>query len=96
MKDTAAKTSGASSADDILDARLAYETRLVLSRDPTASRTGGAAKFYKEALAMPKRPALVNASMNMSDKIVGQRRFQAENWMRLRLWAASCLILMPL
>jgi hypothetical protein len=64
MKDTAEKTSGASSADFILDTRLAYETRLVLSRNPTARELAVLRNFYKEALAMPIRPVVVRASMN--------------------------------
>ena len=63
IKETAAKTSGASSADDILDGRLAYETRLVLSRDPTPRELAALRAFYSKALEMPKEPALLNASM---------------------------------
>jgi hypothetical protein len=65
MKETAAKTSGASSADDILAARLAYETRLVLSRAPTGRELAALRAFYSKALGMPKEPALVNASMKL-------------------------------
>ena len=64
MKDTAEKTSAASSADFILDTRLAYETRLVLSRDPTPRELAVLRKFYKKALGMPAGPAVVRASMN--------------------------------
>jgi Protein of unknown function (DUF1549)/Protein of unknown function (DUF1553)/Planctomycete cytochrome C len=73
IKDTAEKTSGASSADFILDIRLAYETRLVLSRDPTARELAVLRTFYKQALAMPKRPAVVKASMNLSATSLGKR-----------------------
>jgi hypothetical protein len=62
MKVTAPETSGASSTDDILDARLAYETRLVLSRDPTPRELAALRAFYGKALGIPKEPALVNAS----------------------------------
>ena len=72
MKDTAEKTSDASSANFILDTRLAYETRLVLSRDPTARELAVLRKFYKEALAMPKRPAVVKASVSLSEKSLGK------------------------
>ena len=72
IKDTAAKTSGASSADDILDTRLTYETRLVLSRDPTAHELSVLRAFYKDALTMPKPPALMKASMKLSENSLGK------------------------
>ncbi len=63
MKETPAAASD--SPDSVLDARLVYETRLVLSRDPTARELAELRGFYKEALKMPK-PALVKASMSLS------------------------------
>jgi Protein of unknown function (DUF1549)/Protein of unknown function (DUF1553)/Planctomycete cytochrome C len=66
MKDTAEKTAGLSNRDSILDTRLAYEARLVLSRDPTAGELAVLHKFYKEALAMPRQPVVVKASLNVS------------------------------
>ena len=96
MKDTAAKTSGASSADSILDARLAYETRLVLSRDPTPREMAVLREFYKAGYWHARsRPALVKASMNSLEHHRAGK-FQAENSMRSQLWAVSCLISMPL
>jgi hypothetical protein len=65
IKDTAAKPSGESTPDSVLDAKLVYETRLVLSRDPTAYELAQLRAFYKDATKMPK-PALVKASMNLS------------------------------
>jgi hypothetical protein len=65
VKDTATKPSGESTGDRVLDARLVYETRLVLSRDPTAYELAQLRAFYKDAMKMPQ-PALVNASMNLS------------------------------
>jgi len=72
MKATAAKTSDASGADDILDARLAYETRLVLSRNPTPRELAALRAFVKKALTMPKQAALVNASMKVPEKSLGK------------------------
>jgi hypothetical protein len=73
IKDTAAKTSGSSSADSILDAQLTYETRLVLSRDPTAHERAVLRKFYKDAVAMHERPAVVKANLNLSETSLGKR-----------------------
>jgi Protein of unknown function (DUF1549)/Protein of unknown function (DUF1553)/Planctomycete cytochrome C len=77
MKETAAKTSNASSADDALNARLAYETRLVLSRYPTARELNVLRAFYKQALTMPKPAAVVKASMSLSEKKVPGRELDA-------------------
>jgi hypothetical protein len=73
IKETAGKTSGASSADSVLDTRLTYETRLVLSRDPTARELAVLRKFYKEALAMGERPSVVKANLNLSETSLGKR-----------------------
>ena len=72
MKEAVAKTSDASSADDILDARLAYETRLVLSRDPTPREMTVLRAFYKQALTMPKPPALMKVSMKLPEQSLGK------------------------
>jgi hypothetical protein len=73
IKDTAEKTSGASSADSILNTQLTYETRLVLSRDPTPSELAVLRKFYKDAVAMHERPAVVKANLNLSETSLGKR-----------------------
>src|SRR5207302_8451506 len=62
METIPAKTSSASGAGETLDARLAYETRLVLSRDPTPGELTALRAFYSKALGTPREPALVNAS----------------------------------
>jgi len=77
MKDTAAKTSDASSAEDVLNARLAYETRLVLSRDPTTHELAVLRSFYKQALGMPKPAVVVKASMNLSGKKLPAKELDA-------------------
>jgi Protein of unknown function (DUF1549)/Protein of unknown function (DUF1553)/Planctomycete cytochrome C len=73
VKETAAKTSGDGSAANVFDARLAYETRLVLSRDPTPRELSVLRAFYKQALATPKPPALMNVSMKVPDKTLGKQ-----------------------
>ena len=70
IKDTPAKASD--NSDSVLDARLVYETRLVLSRDPTAHELAELRAFYKETLKMPK-PALVKASMSLSPESPGRK-----------------------
>jgi hypothetical protein len=62
MKDIPAKASD--NSDSVLDARLVYETRLVLSRDPTAHELAKLRAFYKETTT-PK-PSLVKATMSLS------------------------------
>jgi hypothetical protein len=68
LKETAAKTAAGSSAGDILDARLVYETRLVLSRDPTPRELAVLRTFYEKTGAMPTAPALMTVSMKVPDK----------------------------
>jgi hypothetical protein len=72
IKDTAEKTAGASSAGAVLDARLIYEGRLVLSRDPTAAELVVLRKFYQDALAMRNQPAVVKANLNLSQTLLGK------------------------
>jgi hypothetical protein len=73
IKDTAEKTSGVSSADFILNTQLTYETRLVLSRDPTPGELAVLRKFYKDAVAMRERPAVVKANLNLSEISLNKR-----------------------
>jgi len=72
MKEAAANTSGVSNADAILDARLAYETRLVLSRDPTPREMTVLRAFYKRALTMTKPPGLMKVSMQLPEQSSGR------------------------
>jgi len=65
METIPAKTSSASGAGETLPARLAYETRLVLSRDPTPGELTALRAFYSKALGTPREPALVNASTKL-------------------------------
>lgn len=53
----------ASLPGDILDARLAYGARLVLSRDPTASELAMLRAFFEKAQNTPGRPGLVRAAL---------------------------------
>jgi hypothetical protein len=72
IKDTAQKTAGTSSPSVILETRLTYEARLVLSRDPTAAEMVVLRKFYQDALAMHHRPAVVKANLNLSQTLLGK------------------------
>jgi hypothetical protein len=47
-----------------LDTRLAYEARLVLSREPTAGELAVLRTFYQQAVAMPGKPAVVKTSFS--------------------------------
>jgi hypothetical protein len=73
IKDTAGKTSGASDADSILNTQLTYETRLVLSRDPTPKELAVLRKFYQDAVGMHDRPTVVKANLNLSETSLGKR-----------------------
>jgi hypothetical protein len=77
MKDTVAETSDVSSAEVVLNVRLRYETRLVLSRDPTDRELAVLRTFYEEALTMPKPAAVMKASMNLSEKRATVRELDA-------------------
>jgi hypothetical protein len=72
MKEAVANTSDASSADSILDARLAYETRLILSREPTPREMNVLRAFYKQALTMTKPPGLMRVSVNPLEQSSGR------------------------
>lgn len=66
MKESFTKNSSISPDDDVLDARLADETRLVLSREPTARELSVLRSAYKKALAMAPSPAIRKASFDLS------------------------------
>jgi Protein of unknown function (DUF1553)/Protein of unknown function (DUF1549)/Planctomycete cytochrome C len=59
MKDVPASDNSAAS---LLDARLVYETRLVLSRDPTPRELARLRAFYLETVKPPK-PAIMKVSL---------------------------------
>jgi Protein of unknown function (DUF1553)/Protein of unknown function (DUF1549)/Planctomycete cytochrome C len=63
MKETAASSRDGS--QNLLDARLIYETRLVLSRDPTPRELGVLRAFFQKTLAMSDKPSLVGAKMTV-------------------------------
>jgi hypothetical protein len=70
MREAVTKTNGGSSAEDVLDARLSYETRLVLSRDPTSRELSVLRAFFKKTLALSDQPSLVPAKMKVRDNSV--------------------------
>jgi hypothetical protein len=57
------KFTGTSLPADVLDARLTYGARLVLSRDPTASELAVLRAFFEKAQNTPNRPVLVRAAL---------------------------------
>jgi hypothetical protein len=56
-------TSSNSTSADILDARLTYGARLVLSRDPTDRELAMLRGFCEKALSRPAAPALIKATL---------------------------------
>ena len=59
---TADSISPNSTSADILDARLTYGARLVLSRDPTARELTMLREFCEKALSRPTAPTLIKAA----------------------------------
>jgi Protein of unknown function (DUF1553) len=73
VKETPLK-SGAAGDEDIFQARIKYEARLVLSRDLTARELAVLLAFYKRSIAQPPGK-LVNTSLN----VLGNSRDKANN-----------------
>jgi hypothetical protein len=70
---------GTSNAGNTLDARLMYEARLVLSRDPTPGELATLRTFFEKTMAMSRQPSLVRASMDLSreSKAVSRQELDA-------------------
>jgi hypothetical protein len=75
IKDTEA--SAATSADHLLDTRLVYETRLVLSRNPTTRELSVLRTFYKQAVGMANHPTVVKASTSVPESKAPGRELEA-------------------
>jgi hypothetical protein len=71
VRETARTRSGAAATDDILESRIRYEARLVLSRDPTPNELPVLLSLYKRALGDP-RARRVNASLTVSGDSPGK------------------------
>lgn len=63
LKETVANSNNGSG--NLLDARLCYETRLVLSRDPTPRELAVLRAFFEKTLAMSDKPSFVGAKMTV-------------------------------
>jgi hypothetical protein len=70
MSEAVTRTNGGASAEQVLDARLSYETRLVLSRDPTPRELAVLRAFFKKTLALSGQPSLVPARMKVGGNLV--------------------------
>jgi Protein of unknown function (DUF1553)/Protein of unknown function (DUF1549)/Planctomycete cytochrome C len=57
-----------SNTDALLDARLRYETKLVLSRDPTPAELAILRTFFQKTLAMSANPSLVGVKMQLGER----------------------------
>jgi len=66
MMEVTADSISPSSSADILDARLTYGARLVLSRDPTDRELAMLRGFCEKALSRPAAPALIKAALRNS------------------------------
>ena len=75
IKETEA--SAATSADHLLDTRLVYETRLVLSRNPTPRELSVLRTFYKQAVGMANHPTVVKASTSVPESKAPGRELEA-------------------
>ena len=75
MKEFAPSAKVGADTSNLLDARLSYETRLVLSRDPTPKELAILHAFFQKTLAMSEQPStngekatLRNASLRKEDE----------------------------
>ena len=57
MKEFATSARGGTEMSNLLDARLSYETKLVLSRDPTPKELAILHAFFQKTLAMSEQPS---------------------------------------
>jgi hypothetical protein len=57
MTESPTNTKSGASPQGLLDARLSYETRLVLSRDPTPRELEVLRAFFQKTLAMSEQPS---------------------------------------
>jgi hypothetical protein len=77
VKETAGIRSGAAPADDLLQLRIRYEARLVLSRDPTPRELPAMLSLYKRALG-EGQPRRVDASFTSSVNSSGKTAFASD------------------
>jgi hypothetical protein len=75
MKETVAGPGN--DAGNLLDARLRYETRLVLSRDPTPRELSVLRAFFQKTLTMSEKPSLVPAKMTAGKSPAPEREDRA-------------------
>jgi hypothetical protein len=71
VNETTGTNSTGAPGEEMLDSQLAYETRLVLSRDPTPRELALLRTFYERAFTMFKAPVLVNASITGYNRSIG-------------------------
>ena len=76
MKEVAENPKGGASS--ILDVRLIYETRLVLSRDPTPKELAILRAFFEKTLAMSEKPTFVGAKMTLRNATAPQEQDAAK------------------
>ena len=64
----AVREARARSGETILDARIRFESHLVLSRDPTGKELAVLRGLFGETASTPTTPSLKNASMRFEEK----------------------------
>jgi hypothetical protein len=77
LKETSGIRSSAASADDLLQLRIRYEARLVLSRDPTPRELPAMLALYKRALG-ERQARRVDASLTVSGNSPGKAAFTSD------------------
>jgi hypothetical protein len=78
VKETARTRQGAASSDDLLERRIMYEARLVLSRDLTPRELPVMLSLYKRALGEPQARR-VDASLKFSGNSPGKAAFASDH-----------------
>lgn len=76
MKEAVANSKDGS--ENVLDARLIYETRLVLSRDPTARELSVLRSFFEKTLATSEKPSLLPAKMTPGKNSASEQQESAK------------------
>jgi hypothetical protein len=78
MHDKGGPSATNADAESGVDTRIVYAARLVLSRQPTAHELAVLRRFYQQALAMPRPPSVVKASLHLSPSSFGKQAHATE------------------
>jgi Protein of unknown function (DUF1549)/Protein of unknown function (DUF1553)/Planctomycete cytochrome C len=85
VEGTSTKAVGVSDAESVLDSRLSWEARLVLSRDPTAKELLVLRGLFDKIVATQTKPTLQEASFRVSEPVSSQRtNISKQEWNGLK------------